>query len=88
MFLPQFQVRSYFQVRKLNLKILTLVSDACINVKEIGPDWVSLSWKRPDAKMRVAPIVTYKVEAWLCGEGAYWVEVGSSAWTHCKGQVK
>jgi hypothetical protein len=45
-------------------------------VKEVGSDWVSLCWKRPDVKR--SPFLTYKVEAWLCGEGAYWVEMGRS----------
>ena len=47
-------------------------------VKEVGTDWVSLCWKRPDVKRTTAPFLMYKVEAWLCGEGAYWVEVGRS----------
>ena len=47
-------------------------------VKEVGADWVSLCWKRPDVKRTTAPFLMYKVEAWLCGEGAYWVEVGRS----------
>ncbi len=43
-------------------------------MKEVGRDWVSLVWKRPESK-KMSQIITYKVEAWLCGEGAYWVEV-------------
>ncbi len=45
-------------------------------MKEVGRDWVSLVWKRPEAK-KMSQIITYKVEAWLCGEGAYWVEVSA-----------
>lgn len=44
-------------------------------VKEVGHDWVSLCWKKPELKGKASPIITYKVEAWLCGEGAFWVEV-------------
>ena len=25
---------------------------------------------------RGSPVMTYKVESWLCGEGAFWVELG------------
>lgn len=56
-------------------KVLLYLAEAVVHVREVGTDWVSLSWKRPDGKMKMPPIVTYKVEAWLCGEGAYWVEV-------------
>ena len=49
------------------------VSD--IMIKEVGCNWVSLCWKKP-AVTRGSPILTYKVEAWLCGEGAFWVEIG------------
>ena len=50
-----------------------------MNVKEVGTDWVSLCWKRPEVRRTTAsPFLMYKVEAWLCGEGAYWVEVGRS----------
>ena len=48
--------------------------DCVVSVKEVGRDWVSLVWKRPESK-KMSQIITYKVEAWLCGEGAYWVEV-------------
>ncbi len=48
-------------------------------MKEVGHDWVSLCWKKPESKgNRASPIITYKVEAWLCGEGAYWLELGRS----------
>ncbi|TRY61201.1 hypothetical protein TCAL_10078 [Tigriopus californicus] len=46
-----------------------------INVKEIGHDWVSLNWKKPYSSGG-SVIVSYKIEAWLCGEGAYWMELG------------
>ena len=49
------------------------VSD--IMIKEVGCNWVSLCWKKPTVT-RGSPIHTYKVEAWLCGEGAFWVEIG------------
>ena len=49
------------------------VSD--IMIKEVGSNWVSLCWKKP-AVTRGSPVLTYKVEAWLCGEGAFWVELG------------
>ena len=48
--------------------------DCVVSVKEVGRDWVSLVLKRPESK-KMSQIITYKVEAWLCGEGAYWVEV-------------
>ena len=55
------------------------LAESCVNVKEVGTDWVSLCWKRPDVRRTTAsPFLMYKVEAWLCGEGAYWVEVGRS----------
>ena len=49
------------------------VSD--IMIKEVGSNWVSLCWKKP-APTRGSPVLTYKVESWLCGEGAFWVEIG------------
>ena len=49
------------------------VSD--IMIKEVGNNWVSLCWKKP-AVTRGSPVLTYKVESWLCGEGAFWVEIG------------
>ena len=55
------------------------LAESCVNVKEVGTDWVSLCWKRPEVRRTTAsPFLMYKVEAWLCGEGAYWVEVGRS----------
>ena len=47
-----------------------------IMIKEVGSNWVSLCWKKPSVT-RGSPILTYKVEAWLCGEGAFWVEIGA-----------
>ena len=44
-------------------------------IKEIGTNWVSLCWKKPPVS-RGSPVITYKVESWLCGEGAFWVELG------------
>ena len=41
----------------------------------MGSSWASLCWKKP-LVTRSSPVVTYKVEAWLCGEGAFWVELG------------
>ena len=46
-----------------------------IMIREVGDSWVSLQWKRPEVT-RGSPVLTYKVEAWLCGEGAFWVELG------------
>ena len=66
---------SIFNFSLLTDHDLLLFSENVVNVREVGPDWVSLSWKRPDNQMKPPPIVTYKVEAWICGEGAYWVEV-------------
>ena len=44
-------------------------------IKEVGSSWASLCWKKPEVT-RGSPVITYKVEAWLCGEGAFWVELG------------
>ena len=44
-------------------------------IKEVGSSWVSLCWKKPSVS-RGSPVITYKVETWLCGEGAFWVELG------------
>ena len=60
---------------KPNVEVSTTpgaVSD--IMIKEVGTNWVSLCWKKPSVT-RGSPVITYKVEAWLCGEGAFWVEV-------------
>ena len=46
-----------------------------IMIKEVGSSWASLCWKKPEVT-RGSPVITYKVEAWLCGEGAFWVELG------------
>merc|ERR1711892_1245807 len=46
-----------------------------IMIKEVGASWVSLCWKKPSVS-RGSPVITYKVESWLCGEGAFWVELG------------
>jgi len=46
-----------------------------IMIKEVGSSWVSLCWKKPSVS-RGSPVITYKVETWLCGEGAFWVELG------------
>ena len=46
-----------------------------IMIKEVGDSWVSLCWKKPEVT-RGSPVITYRVEAWLCGEGAFWVELG------------
>merc|ERR1719233_1756389 len=46
-----------------------------IMIKEVGSSWVSLCWKKPPVS-RGSPVITYKVETWLCGEGAFWVEIG------------
>ena len=46
-----------------------------IMIKEVGSSWVSLCWKKPPVS-RGSPVITYKVETWLCGEGAFWVELG------------
>ena len=54
-------------------KVAGAVSD--IMIKEVGSNWVSLCWKKPPIS-RGSPVVTYKVESWLCGEGAFWVELG------------
>ena len=54
-------------------KVAGAVSD--IMIKEVGSNWVSLCWKKPPVS-RGSPVVTYKVESWLCGEGAFWVELG------------
>ncbi len=61
------------------MRLLTTVhialADAVITAKEVGHDWVSLVWQKPEKS--TSQIITYKVEAWLCGEGAYWVEASS-----------
>ena len=54
-------------------KVAGAVSD--IMIKEVGNNWVSLCWKKPPVS-RGSPVITYKVESWLCGEGAFWVELG------------
>merc|ERR1719270_650500 len=54
-------------------KVAGAVTD--IMIKEVGTNWVSLCWKKPQLS-RGSPVITYKVEAWLCGEGAFWVELG------------
>merc|ERR1719219_1647944 len=46
-----------------------------IMIKEVGSSWASLCWKKPEVT-RGSPVITYKVESWLCGEGAFWVELG------------
>ena len=54
-------------------KVAGVISD--IMIKEVGTNWVSLCWKKPPVS-RGSPVITYKVESWLCGEGAFWVELG------------
>merc|ERR1719270_1447444 len=54
-------------------KVAGAVTD--IMIKEVGTNWVSLCWKKPQLS-RGSPVITYKVESWLCGEGAFWVELG------------
>lgn len=41
-----------------------------------GKSWLSLSWAKPERR-GPAPVIAYKVEAWLLGGdgGARWVEV-------------
>ena len=39
-----------------------------------GKNVVSLSWTKPNY-IGGAPVLAYKVEAWLLGEGAMWTEV-------------
>lgn len=43
-------------------------------VVDVGRNWVTLSWKRPDAR-GAGPILAYKVEAWSSDHGARWIEV-------------
>ncbi|KAK2709051.1 hypothetical protein QYM36_014620 [Artemia franciscana] len=43
----------------------------------IGQNFVSLTWQKP-VDNGGAPIMAYKVEAWLLAEGAHWQELGIS----------
>ena len=61
--------------RALQEKNRVAGSVADIMIKEVGSNWVSLCWKKPPVS-RGSPVITYKVESWLCGEGAFWVELG------------
>ncbi|KAG8223459.1 hypothetical protein J437_LFUL001953 [Ladona fulva] len=47
-------------------------------VTDSGRNWVTLSWPKPKTRIESAPVLAYKVEAWLVGEGARWVELGMS----------
>ncbi|KAK9886795.1 hypothetical protein WA026_018448 [Henosepilachna vigintioctopunctata] len=48
-----------------------------IFVSDSGRNWISLSWGKPE--YRAAPVIAYKIEAWLRGgEGARWKELGVS----------
>merc|ERR1712128_219124 len=62
--------------RKLELEKNSVAGGVTdIMIKEVGSSWVSLCWKKPSVS-RGSPVITYKVESWLCGEGAFWVELG------------
>ncbi|XP_071444620.1 titin homolog [Hetaerina americana] len=47
-------------------------------VTDSGRNWVTLSWPKPTIRADVAPVLAYRVEAWIVGEGARWVELGMS----------
>lgn len=42
-----------------------------------GRNWVSLAWCKPEVR-GAAPVVAYRVDAWVKGEGARWNELGVS----------
>ena len=63
------------QMRQLENQKATPGAVTDIMIKEVGCNWVSLCWKKP-CITKGSPIHSYKVEAWLCGEGAFWVELG------------
>ncbi|XP_046388866.1 titin homolog [Ischnura elegans] len=47
-------------------------------VTDSGKNWVTLAWPKPTVRTDTAPVLAYRVEAWIVGEGARWVELGMS----------